>query len=369
KNRELLEGNLELLARGQIEEVVTVFERHDPAVEQLLRAAQLPAEVVDQEDAAVGLDVQRSLVKVRLGVEFQVEHGQVQFTARNDNRPADAYPARIDRSGIEQAPDGRFLVFQPVVGGLVGKLMYRLVVDGDDAVLCEEGVGDVDVAAAGVHEVADAAGHCRLAVAGRPEDEDRLAADDGRADGVEQFFLDHQVRKRRAESVDVDRDARDGLAVNLLDVIFERHRRRANVRAQLHRVLRSASAEFGEREAVTNPADEVAARHLEAFLVLEELQRLLDYLEGQTREPGQFQAEQGAANVERAQNQVVEEAERQPGLRQRFRRTRCFGQPGAFPFESGWLGGLEHGVESFRSTQRKQGHLLALRARESAASA
>ena len=45
---ELLEGHLNLLAGGQRQEVVAVFQRNDPAIEQVGGRNPLPAEVVDQ---------------------------------------------------------------------------------------------------------------------------------------------------------------------------------------------------------------------------------------------------------------------------------------------------------------------------------
>ena len=111
-----------------------------------------------------------------------------------------------------------------------------------------------------------------------------------------------------------DVDAGDGLAVGLLDVVFQRHRGRADVGAQLHRFLGAAAAQLGQVEAIADAADQVAAQHLDALLVLEEAERFLDDLERQAQQPGQVQAEHAAARVEGAQDQVVEEAERQAGL-------------------------------------------------------
>ena len=62
---EHVERHLELLAGVQREVVDAALERHDPAVQQILRADALPAEVVDQEHAAVGLELNRRLVELR----------------------------------------------------------------------------------------------------------------------------------------------------------------------------------------------------------------------------------------------------------------------------------------------------------------
>jgi hypothetical protein len=73
-------GTWELWPGGQRNVVEAVLQRHDPAVEQLLGAARLPAEVVAEEDAAAGLHRQGRLV-VRPSAELQVEHGQVRLAA------------------------------------------------------------------------------------------------------------------------------------------------------------------------------------------------------------------------------------------------------------------------------------------------
>ena len=52
---QLVEGHLDLLAVGQVEEVVAFFQRHDPAVEQFVGPHALPPEVVDDECPAVAL--------------------------------------------------------------------------------------------------------------------------------------------------------------------------------------------------------------------------------------------------------------------------------------------------------------------------
>ena len=54
---ELLEGHLNLLAVRQIQKIVALFERHDPAIQKLIDAHLLPPEVVDDERAAVALEL------------------------------------------------------------------------------------------------------------------------------------------------------------------------------------------------------------------------------------------------------------------------------------------------------------------------
>src|SRR5262249_37223592 len=152
--------------------------------------------------------------------------------AGDHHRPANAYPARIDAAGIKQAADGRLVVLHAVVDLAVDGLVNGLVVNGDDAVFGQEGKRDEDFPAGVVHEIADGAGDGRFAVAGRTVDEHRLAADDGRAQSAEQLFLDDEMGEGGAERLRTATDARDRLAIGLLDIVFQGHRRGADIGAQ-----------------------------------------------------------------------------------------------------------------------------------------
>ncbi len=55
KDHQRVEGHGELFARLQRQDVAAFFQRHDPAVDDLLRRLGLAAKVVDDEDAAGGL--------------------------------------------------------------------------------------------------------------------------------------------------------------------------------------------------------------------------------------------------------------------------------------------------------------------------
>ena len=96
EDHQLVEGHLDLLAVGQVEEVVAFLQRHDPAVQQLVDPHPLAAEVVDHQRAAVALQLQRRLADAGRGVDrhFQLRHGQL--AAGDDRRPADADPALVD---------------------------------------------------------------------------------------------------------------------------------------------------------------------------------------------------------------------------------------------------------------------------------
>src|SRR5262249_4736503 len=57
KYRQHIERHLKLLAGMQRQVVDATLERHDPSVEQILGSHPLPSEVVDEEDASVGLEL------------------------------------------------------------------------------------------------------------------------------------------------------------------------------------------------------------------------------------------------------------------------------------------------------------------------
>src|SRR5919198_128998 len=115
-----VERHLEFLAGVQRQVVEAALERHDPAVQQLLRADALPSEVVDEEHAAVGLQLNRRFVELRERVERQVELVERQLAADHDDRTANPHPPAGAR---RRRDDAR----RPRVVGPVG--LERLVVD------------------------------------------------------------------------------------------------------------------------------------------------------------------------------------------------------------------------------------------------
>jgi hypothetical protein len=49
---ELIEGHFEALAGMKLEEIDAALQRHDPPIENILGADELPAEVIDNESRA-----------------------------------------------------------------------------------------------------------------------------------------------------------------------------------------------------------------------------------------------------------------------------------------------------------------------------
>src|SRR5262245_22206543 len=89
------ERDLEFLTGVQREVVHAALERHDPAVQEVLRADALPAEVVHDEHAAVRLELQRRLVELGQRVERQLHHVERELAADGHDRPSNPHPAPV----------------------------------------------------------------------------------------------------------------------------------------------------------------------------------------------------------------------------------------------------------------------------------
>ena len=183
KHRQHVERHLELLAGVQRQEVHAALERHDPAVEELVGPDALTAEVVHQEHAAVGAQLQRRLVEPRQRVEGEVELIERQLAAHHDDRTPDAHPAAVARRRGNDAGRVRLVLVEPLV---VDRVEHR-----DDVPVDVDGVRHVHVAA---DRPAEAFGNHRLAVAGRPVEEERLVGVGGRPE-----LLEHSSPMTRCE--------------------------------------------------------------------------------------------------------------------------------------------------------------------------
>src|SRR5262245_47205813 len=187
-----VERHLNLLPGVQREIVDAALERHDPSVEQILRAHALAAEVVDQEHAAVRLQLDRRFVELRERVEGEVEHVERQLAADDDDRTLDADPPAVARRGGKQT---RHLDVQ----------LERLVVDW----IAHRHHVPVDVdRMRDVHVAAERAAHAfrqhRLAVSGRSVEKHALAHVHGRAELLEDVVADDQMLEALREAVTLD---------------------------------------------------------------------------------------------------------------------------------------------------------------------
>ncbi len=79
----------------QAQIIETVFQRDDPAIEQIARANLLAAEVVNEQDAAIGFDLERGFVKFGGVVENKVEAFKREFAADDDEGATNFQPAWV----------------------------------------------------------------------------------------------------------------------------------------------------------------------------------------------------------------------------------------------------------------------------------
>lgn len=319
KDDELLERNRKFLAGGQRHVVDAFFERQNPPVEKIPGADDLPAEVIDEEHAAVGFDVERPGVEVAGAVVSQVEHVEREFAAGDDDRPLDASPTeisvglsstlvRVGERGVEAVAFGQV--------GFVGCFVKCGVEESDDAPFGVNGIGDVDVTAEVVEEPAQPLGDHRFSVAGRAVDEDGFPTANRRAEFFEQVGTNNEVLKGLAQRLGTAIGPRDGLQTTLLHVGFQRHGRGADVSTLLERLARTMSSEVGEVEAVGRRADQFARGHFDALFVFEEPQPFVDQQERQPRLSGDLDAEQIPLQVQLLENQVADLRQIQPTVGQ-----------------------------------------------------
>src|SRR5947209_3054829 len=156
---EHVEWDLDLLAGVQREVVDTLLERDDPPVEEVLRRDALPAKVIDHEDAAVRLHLERRLVELRGLVVDEVERLERQLAARHDDGALRNDPAVVEAQAL-----GHDRVERDAV--------VDLVEDLDDLLVDLDRVRQHDLA---LEERDEDLSDGRLPVPGRAEEEDRLA--------------------------------------------------------------------------------------------------------------------------------------------------------------------------------------------------
>src|SRR5260370_6206730 len=96
KHHHQLERDLEFHAISQHQVVHAPVQWNDPAVQEVSRRHQLAAEVVDDENAIVGLHLQRRGINTGGLVQAQLQHAGDQFAAYYNARSTAQHPAGID---------------------------------------------------------------------------------------------------------------------------------------------------------------------------------------------------------------------------------------------------------------------------------
>ena len=149
---------------------------------------------------------------------LELRHGQ--FAAGDDRRPANADPALVDLPRIEQARARRQRRF----------LVVHRIVKADDLAVHADRPGNPDLVAEGG---GDPLGDARLAVARRAEEEQSPTGIDGRSQPVEHRLVQQQALERPVQVFGRGVLVRQRLGVDAGDVILQRDRRRAEIRAVL----------------------------------------------------------------------------------------------------------------------------------------
>src|SRR5689334_1512626 len=90
-----VERDLNFTSVMQREEIHAVFERDDPAVEQIARSYLLASKVVNQQDAAIRFDLEGRFVKLMDIIIDEIESFQGQLTTDHDEWTTYFYPAWV----------------------------------------------------------------------------------------------------------------------------------------------------------------------------------------------------------------------------------------------------------------------------------
>src|SRR2546425_185031 len=255
EHREHVERHLEFLPGVQRQVVDAALERHDPAVEEILRPNSLAAEVVDEEHAAVRLQLNGRLVELRERVEREVELLERQLAADDDDRPVNAHPPAIAR---QRRDDARLLAFAAFERLVVERIEHR-----DDVAVDVDRMGNVHVAADGA---AHAFTNDRLAVSRRPVQEHRFAGVHRRAKLLEHAVADDEMREAVAEPLPIDVSARVGQRPHVGDVRRQRHGHGADILVLVEILTSTIAAKIGQRVAEGGAAGARRAFHFDETL-------------------------------------------------------------------------------------------------------
>ena len=245
-----------------------LLQRHDPAVQQLVGRGPLAAEIVQQENASVGLEVQRGFVVTPGGIVDQIQVVQGQFAADQNERPPDVHPplvvpaSHFARQFLRRVP------------------MDLAVEDTNDLVLDPDAIRDPEAARQGLMEQ-PAQG--RLAVSRRAIQEQASPGQSGQSGQFRRLFGQHQVREgcghRLGRSVRQPRQ----LPVEHRGVRWQRHGDRSHVAGDGHQPLAPFAARLRDAKAIGKRPG--AAEHFDQLLNAQLLQQLRRQRQGQPELP------------------------------------------------------------------------------------
>ena len=222
EHQQLVERCRELLSGVKGQEINPRFERNDPPVDHVLWADQLAAEIIDEEQTAGGLELRRRFVKFRDRVEGEIEHFQRQLTAGVDHRPAAADPAPVR---LLFPADFGVLLFLGA-RGRPDHLVNGRIEHLDDVAVDLEAVGDENGL---LEHVFDRLGDDRLAVSRGTVQQDGAPGIHRRPDQFDQLLGHDQMGKAFGKRFGADLFVGDQLFLNLLPIVRQGDRRRADI--------------------------------------------------------------------------------------------------------------------------------------------
>src|SRR5581483_5765889 len=108
EHKKHFEWNCYFAAGEETEIVYFTLQRHDPTVKDLRWCSSLPAEVIEQVNPIVCLDLEWRFVYLRSCVVPQVQHIESEFTAGYNERPPALHPAKVMRCRRKDRNGRRF---------------------------------------------------------------------------------------------------------------------------------------------------------------------------------------------------------------------------------------------------------------------
>ena len=134
KTISVMNGSSNFCPLCSVRKVHAGLERHDPPVQQVARRARLPAEVVDDQHAAVRDRLNRRVVEARRRRVRELQRLQRELATDHHHRPPAANPAAIEPS-----------FSSPGIGAIVrNRLVVDRVEQPDDVAFDFERVRDGD---------------------------------------------------------------------------------------------------------------------------------------------------------------------------------------------------------------------------------
>ena len=256
------------------------------------RGGHLTAEIVEQVDSVIGLQLERRFVDLRGRVVAQVEHIHRQFSAGYDERPLALHPAPVIRRLAAHGGERTLLV-------LVDAFVTDGIEDAHDGALAIDGMWHKDRRALQVVERFDEIG---LAVAGLSVDQHGFPGTDGGPHLRKHLLGNHHSAQRFRQGVLSQPPLCRPLAEHLLAVLGEGHRGGPGILGGLEHLPRQHAARFRQPHYSAYASHTERALDLDVVLQLQRLDQVFNHAEPETDRCGQVLSVKIAAIIEDLQD-------------------------------------------------------------------